>query len=160
MLEKLVAVLRPTAALPVALALLSLGACVSKPKNIQLSAPPESASAGQIGEMAEIVIVRPEPEAPFVTMDVWVNGDKLGGIRSREYVRTLVEPGAVDIQVSAESTCEASFPVESGRSYFLQAAPMRGWWYQRVQLAVMNPLVGRESVTHCKDRTTAPTRSR
>jgi|GEM_PF-3064630 len=135
----------------------SLVSCVSTPENLQLSEAPASAVFAEGGGQAEVVVARPGITGWMIGFGVHVNGEKVGTIRSNDYVRALVDPGEVHVLVTAEADCEARFPVEADRTYFVRAIAKIGWWSPRVQLELLEPGEGLETREDCENQTIGET---
>ncbi len=131
---------------------LSVG-CVSSPEHIELTEPPVSAPVPEPTGQAEICVVRPGIVGWIANMGVWVNDWKVGDIRSNDYILHAVAPGHVEVEVTAEADCMASFPVEANRRYYIRAVPKMGWWTARVQLEILEPEEGEEFRQKCEDQT-------
>ena len=102
---------------------------------------------------AEVVVVRPGIMGFAVPFHIFVNGDRIGSIRSNDYCEALVDPGVVEVSALAETECRAKFPVEANRSYFLLADPESGWMSSRVNLEVLDPMEGAEHRAECENHT-------
>ena len=136
----------------VVLSLMITIGCVTAPEHIDLDSAPASVQC-DAGGQAEIVVVRPGIAGWAVSMGVWVNDEKMGDIRSNDYVHCSVPPGRVLVKVTSEAPCEARFPVEANRRYYVRAKAKAGWWYARVQLEMLEPEEGEEYRQDCEDQT-------
>jgi hypothetical protein len=128
-----------------------LGGCAIK--NVHLPQPPAGqAFAGPEGK-ARVVVVRPSIVGMVVGFAISINHVDVGTLHSHDYVEALVPAGRVLVSTRAETECELSFPAEAGQVYYVEARPKMGWMYARVQLEMLDPKGGVDSVAKCENQT-------
>ncbi len=95
---------------------------------------------------SRIYVYRNENFGAAITMDVYIDGRKLGQTVARTYLVAEVEPGAHQILGKSENDHLLDLTTAAGRIYYVWQEVKMGLMYARNQLQVVDEKTGRAGV--------------
>jgi catechol 2,3-dioxygenase-like lactoylglutathione lyase family enzyme len=94
---------------------------------------------------AQLLVIRPDHEPNEITLQVELNGQKIGELAPNRYFLADLEPGGHSLRVSGgETPVEEVFTVQSGEGAYFLITVEPGWWqYQMRMQSVNEEIAGR-----------------
>ena len=99
--------------------------------------------------MSRIYVYRNEGFGAAVTMDVFIDGRKLGQTVSKTYLVADVAPGSHTIMGKSENEHVTNLTTVAGRIHYVWQEVKMGLMYARNELKVMDDRTGQAGVLEC-----------
>ena len=99
--------------------------------------------------MSRIYVYRNEGFGAAITMDIFIDGRKLGQTVSKTYLVADVAPGAHAIMGKSENEHLINLTTVAGRIYYVWQEVKMGLMYARNELKVMDDKAGQTGVLEC-----------
>ncbi len=100
--------------------------------------------------MAQLYVYRDDNVVINTTIDVLLDGVKLGTTQVGTYLAVPVEPGSHTVVAKGENSDEVSFEAEAGENVFIQIGVGLGVVTNRARLMMMDEKAGREAVVNTR----------
>lgn len=137
------------------LALLALGGCASVP----MATPAQDAAAKQFSVppgQSRIYLYRNETFGGAITLDVTLDGKKMGATAPMTYFMWDVTPGNHTIVSKSENDATLTLNTQAGQAYFVWQEIKLGFLSPRSLLHKVDLTTGKAAVKECKLAKTAP----
>ncbi len=110
--------------------------------NVELVQPPS--------DKAVVYLIRPSMLGQLINTKVEIDGQYVGKTKGKQYLYTILDPGAHTITSIAENTSEVPIELEAGQQYFFEQEIKMGVLKARNELVRIDEADARIKIQKCK----------
>jgi len=104
-----------------------------------------------IGEKATVYVIRNSIVGSLIRMVVECNGMKIGSTKAKQYLYTLLDPGAYTfVSTTPENKASLDITLEAGKTYYIKQKVKMGIVVARTGLELMNEADAKKALNDCK----------
>lgn len=100
---------------------------------------------------AQLLVIRPDHEPNEITLQVELNGQKIGELAPNRYLLADLEPGRHGLRlIGGETPVEKDFSVEPGEGAYFHITVEPGWWHYKMRIQAVSEEIARRYLIRTK----------